>query len=131
MKNKEYISICPTCQKNGVISPLEGEKGNDFVVCKIHGEIKVADLFSHVAPVGVDAIVMPVDTTIKIDKNIPILALYTRTKYPFSDMEIGDSFLVSSDHKSIRSVAISAGRRLNAKFTVRKVDGGLRCWRIA
>lgn len=43
---EEYISICPTCQENGVISPLEGEEGNDFVVCKIHGEIKVTDFIN-------------------------------------------------------------------------------------
>lgn len=70
-----------------------------------------------------------------IEKNVPIPPLKRRNKrisaYPFSEMEIGDSFAV--DREKASSVSASAylyGKKEQQIFTVRRVDGGYRCWRI-
>jgi uncharacterized protein (DUF2249 family) len=70
----------------------------------------------------------------KIDKNVPMPA-YMRavTKYPFSAMEVGDSFFVTTDRpglNSLRSRASTAGHRSQAKYSVRKVENGARVWRV-
>ncbi len=65
----------------------------------------------------------------KIDKNIPLPK--ARSQFPFHDMEIGDSFCVTEDKlRSTRTLANTFGGKLNRKFTVRKFEGGYRCWRI-
>ena len=60
-------------------------------------------------------------------------------KYPFREMKIGQSFYVSTPEgllagdvisQRVRSAATQCARRFNLKFTVRKVKGGVRCWRI-
>jgi hypothetical protein len=47
-------------------------------------------------------------------------------------MKIGDSFLFPEwvQAKSCRAMAYSVGRRMQRKFIVRKVEDGLRCWRV-
>jgi hypothetical protein len=74
----------------------------------------------------------------EIEKNIPIPNPFSKKRlYPFDKMEVGDSFFVQSDNpKTIQkrlSVAINKYRRENitAKFSMRTVEGGVRCWRIA
>lgn len=76
----------------------------------------------------------------KIEKNIPVPGYQKYEKYPFAEMEIGDSFFrqqteVDGDERyrigsNIRSAA--RGGRWNKKFTVRwiKAENGFRCWRI-
>lgn len=61
---------------------------------------------------------------IKIDKNIPIPPKRGRPKkYPFDEMEVGDSCLVKT--KGVLS------RRIDGKrFTTRTVKGGVRVWRV-
>ena len=74
-----------------------------------------------------------------IDKGIPVPNGEGKSKYPFADMAVGDSFLVpfvaGKSHeytdKRLRSSAAIAQRRYEAKFVVRVVDGGVRCWRVA
>jgi len=55
-------------------------------------------------------------------------------RYPFADMEIGDSFDQPDVQrgKSLRGVVYQYGRRHNKKFSVRFVDEtvGYRVWRI-
>lgn len=58
------------------------------------------------------------------------------SKYPFAQMEVGQSFLVGSDIKpsTLRS-AISAYTKANPtkpakRFAARIVDGGVRVWRV-
>lgn len=63
-----------------------------------------------------------------IDKGVPL-----PRRYPFADMQVGDSFLVPEGVKR-SNVSVAAkryGDRHGAAFTVRKVPEGLRCWRIA
>jgi hypothetical protein len=85
--------------------------------------------------------------SIAIDKNIPAPA-GTRgrpARYPFADMEVGDSFAVplagetwgkgTSDKAVSRlsNASNSFGKRNNWKFVTRsrKAEGVVRCWRIA
>lgn len=66
----------------------------------------------------------------KIDKNIPIPE---STKYPWKDMEVGDSFLakVQSYTAMYQQAKYWAKRRdLKRKWKVSKEDEGFRIWRI-
>lgn len=69
----------------------------------------------------------------KIEKGIPLAARsHGREKiYPFSDMEIGDSFL--TENKKVGRAAIQFTKRHNNgwKFATRKEGDGVRVWRIA
>lgn len=68
----------------------------------------------------------------KIEKNIPIPERGWKRKYPFGNMDIGDSFLVDADgsNKAI-SAAKMYGMRHGLKFTSKKQDDGCaRIWRI-
>jgi hypothetical protein len=68
---------------------------------------------------------------IEIEKNIPApTSLHPRQKYPFHEMDIGDSFWVAS--KSVRS-AISSFVKHNKSdkvFVTRTERDGTRVWRI-
>lgn len=79
----------------------------------------------------------------QIEKNIPkpkkeINLPGKKRKYPFPDMKIDDSFLVElSDldyNKKRQNIATACNlyKKKNPKFnfTVRKVDSGIRVWRI-
>lgn len=69
----------------------------------------------------------------KITKSVPIPtnAPGRKSKYPFMDMDVGDSFLVSGTcGKNLRAAATFTSSKYGLKFTVRKVPGGHRCWRI-
>jgi hypothetical protein len=49
--------------------------------------------------------------------------------YPFAEMEVGDSFLTEVTHVT-GSVANFHKQNPEKKFTTRKVEGGIRVWRI-
>lgn len=64
----------------------------------------------------------------KIDKDIPV-TFPGRRKYPFIEMEIGDSIQVEEDEFVNASMAArNFGKRTNRKFTARKDQK--RIWRI-
>ena len=68
----------------------------------------------------------------KIEKGIPAPDRWSTAKYPFLTMEVGDSFFVSGDQSSkLSAAACQCRRRSGMVFMVRKMDGGVRCWRIA
>ena len=71
--------------------------------------------------------------TIKIEKNIPTPTGRSWRKYPFSEMEVGDSFFVPECKLSKINGPAQGFRRRNpeVKFTIRKEGTGYRCWRIA
>lgn len=51
-------------------------------------------------------------------------------RYPFEEMEIGDSFFVShSLGESVKAAYCSYGKRHNKKFVSRRVGNGRRVWR--
>jgi hypothetical protein len=71
---------------------------------------------------------------IKIDKGIPAPAENSHAgKYPFSLMEIGDSFFICLDAVRVdgfRSTASIAGKRHQMRYRIRKEENGARVWRI-
>ena len=79
-----------------------------------------------------------------IEKNIKLTKTQKvagESKYPFSKMEIGDSFFVSENAEkptanTVRQMAHNFGKKSGAKFSARVVveEGkgrGLRIWRVA
>lgn len=55
----------------------------------------------------------------------------SRRKYPFPDMEVGQSFFVPG----VKTQAVNGPMQrwkmvLGRRFTIRKMDGGVRVWRI-
>lgn len=71
-------------------------------------------------------------TTYAIEKNVPtpMPSNYGR-KYPFHQMEVGDSFPCEKrDVAKIRVAAVNWGRRNEKAFVVRSDEGAGRCWRI-
>jgi hypothetical protein len=63
----------------------------------------------------------------KIEKGIP---MSKRRKYPFAEMEIGDSVFIEG-LKSVAEISGSFRGHRPKKFATRQVDGGIRVWRIA
>lgn len=75
----------------------------------------------------------------EIEKNIPIPKAKTNRKWPFVEMEIGDSVLIEMDeysrskHQIIATTARNAGRTREPRmeFATRKQDDhSVRVWRI-
>jgi hypothetical protein len=54
-----------------------------------------------------------------------------RIKYPFRDMQVGDSFFVDGEscEGKARSAATAFGRRWMVVFVCRKESTGIRIWR--
>ena len=73
-----------------------------------------------------------------IEKNVPrpkrISPKKGQTKYPFSTMDLDDSFPVGASNVAVLN-ARAAWYRNNpkspARFSVRKTPDGCRCWRVA
>lgn len=76
---------------------------------------------------------------IQIDKGVPIpphVRGQGAPKYPWREMEIGDSFFVSDRHRrSISAAASSARQHRGHQFATRSVTengvDGIRVWRVA
>lgn len=64
---------------------------------------------------------------IVIEKGIPI-----PNKFPFKDMEVGDSFLIPENipRTTVQVAAARYGKPLGKLFTIRKTPDGARCWRV-
>lgn len=53
-------------------------------------------------------------------------------KYPFKEMEVGDSFFVDEGSaKKLQAMAYGYGKKLKAKFVARTYKTGARVWRVA
>jgi len=66
---------------------------------------------------------------IQIDHDIPVPDSKYRTKYPWNQMKVGDSFcaqLTENQRKGLHSCAKRAG----IKITTRTTEEGIRVWRI-
>ena len=72
---------------------------------------------------------------IKIDTGVPIEANYTNgrpEKYPWRQMEVGDSFFAEEmPLKRASTYAWEAGRRTGRKFACRRQENGVRIWRVS
>ena len=71
----------------------------------------------------------------KIDKNVPIpkkTGVGCPSKYPFLDMEVGDSFYIEgkNEGKAARASAASCTKRHGLRFSGRKEGSGHRIWRV-
>ena len=70
----------------------------------------------------------------KIEKNIeaPKKTAGRPAKYPFADMDVGDSVFIHGGHINGKEyvAASQTGLRKGWKFSGRSVDGGLRIWRV-
>lgn len=68
-----------------------------------------------------------------IDRNVPLPLAREKTKYPFNDLLIGDSFLVAwpfAHPHNVRCAAQYHQRRTGKKFTTKSTDDGVRVWRV-
>lgn len=73
--------------------------------------------------------------TFIIDKGIPLPEKHVRWKYPFDQMEVGDSFfVVNKDTTQMSALCKRAGKRLERRFVTAKVEqngeSGCRVWRM-
>jgi hypothetical protein len=57
------------------------------------------------------------------------------SKYPFAQMDVGQSFLVGSADAKVTTLRSAIGAFMKGhtgyKFAVRAVEGGIRVWRVA
>jgi len=71
--------------------------------------------------------------TLEINKGVPYPKGRWR-KYPFGDMEVGDSFLAECEKERFKSIGCSilvgAKRYQPKKFRIHRETGGIRCWRV-
>ena len=71
----------------------------------------------------------------EIEKHIPIpehTGSGARPKYPFADMEVGDSFFAPNmTARSLINASQWHANKTGKKFTCSTVEGGARCWRVA
>jgi hypothetical protein len=79
----------------------------------------------------------PAEQRIEVEKGIPLpVAGPGRAKYPWHDMEVGDSFFVPGANATrLNSASTSYVHNSpdgkGKKFRARILDGGARIWRIA
>lgn len=68
----------------------------------------------------------------KIEKGIPApYRVRDRAKYPFAEMEVGDSFLTKEDRTRVSGAASLYGKRHGRRYSVSMTAEGLRVWRLA
>lgn len=71
-----------------------------------------------------------------IDKSIPFPEIKRwnagELKYPWRELTVGDSFLVSKEVKlsSMHAQCSRYGRQYGRKFRARKTEEGVRVWRV-
>ena len=74
----------------------------------------------------------------KIEKGVPMPRPRRKREYPWEQMEVGDSFLLSCKSEDAAKVANRARsaadsfakkRGLSWRFSFRHVEGGIRIWR--
>jgi len=68
---------------------------------------------------------------IKIEAGIPFPHRFLT--YPFDKMKVGDSFLMPQEDKDpnrLRVLAHHYGKSKKMKFSIKKTEEGVRCWRI-
>jgi hypothetical protein len=73
----------------------------------------------------------------KIEKGIPFPTGYNTRwrRYPWPEMEVGDSVLVPGEGRThttrVSNAAKGYGKKHGMQFITRTVDGGARVWRTA
>jgi hypothetical protein len=72
------------------------------------------------------------DEPYRIEKDIPIPPQKRRSRYPFEDMAVGDSFIVPVSKRNSLAGSISRFQNFidsSKEFTYRQMDDGYRVWR--
>ena len=70
--------------------------------------------------------------TISVDKKIPVIPRAGSSIYPYSEMDVNDSFFVANGvMQTLANLNWRKGKVMGKKFIARKVEGGVRIWRIA
>ena len=68
--------------------------------------------------------------SVGLDKDVPLPE--ARKRYPYKEMEIGDSFFVEGGGiQNICNQNYRTGKKLGRSFIARKEEGGVRVWRTA
>jgi len=71
----------------------------------------------------------------QIEKNIPApvhMGSGAKPKYPFAQMEVGDSFFAPNmTARALINASQWHANKTGKKFTCSTVEGGARCWRVA
>ena len=64
-----------------------------------------------------------------IEKGIP---LPVSVRYPYAEMEVGDSFFRLGDQRlgMFCNLNWRWGKKLHRRYVARKMDGGIRVWRV-
>ena len=69
---------------------------------------------------------------IAIDKDVPVPSKKRGKKYPYENMDIGDSFVVSNlGIQVVCNLNYRAKKKLNRSFIARTEEGGVRVWRTS
>lgn len=71
---------------------------------------------------------------IELDVPIPPSRGGGPARYPFDQLDVGDSFSFSGNApqlRNFRTAASAYGTRKGIKLTIRKDRDGVRCWRVA
>jgi hypothetical protein len=72
-------------------------------------------------------------TKVKVDKGVPMPEsnLGRPIKYPWNEMEVGDSFIIKTeDYLSVRSnISYRNNVHRDRHFVIRKIEDGYRVWR--
>jgi len=69
--------------------------------------------------------------SIKIEKGVPVPDRRGNNKYPWADMEVGDSFFVVTDKIANFKRNVYAKNRNGKEFTACAEGDGCRVWRTA
>lgn len=79
---------------------------------------------------GMLGVLWEVFMDVVIEDGVPLPGRRTERKdYPHGRMEVGQSFLSQRDYASESALAYRMGKLHGMKFSVRKVEGGVRVWR--
>ena len=72
------------------------------------------------------------DRIIEVSDKYPLPQGDGVTKYPWAVLEVGDSFFVPGigNGSSLGSSRATASRKYGHTYTIRKVEGGIRVWRV-
>lgn len=67
---------------------------------------------------------------VRIERNVPMEPAHNKAKYPFRQLEIGESFFIpDTTQANIATMAWRWSKKLGRKYETRKRPGGVRVWR--
>lgn len=69
----------------------------------------------------------------EVEKGHPVPKDRRRWKYPWRDLEVGDSFFVPKVDRTLKqmqNVTYCKNRNKAKRFVCRPIDGGTRVWRV-